>query len=503
MAQTFSFEEATAGAAPETFSFEQARDQQSTTPRFAPGGRIGRVEPFARGVLGGTAGLVGGAMEFVPGAIGDTGAAISRFGEQQVERAKQQSPVLGFAGSLAPAAIPLGRALQAPTVLGRVGRGAGVGAAFGAATPTGQEEYEKRLTEKALPTALGTALGGAVPAAIGGGRAALGAYVGRSEANVEQTARAAERLGFRLEPMQVRAERPGASPGFGASAERNQLLANRLVTEAAGQRADKVLPEYIGQRLKDLGSKYEDIYIGPGGTARPRAFKIDSDTIDALKVVSQQEQRLAAGAVPSVRNISADLVRRFEELKSEMPGARITSMNVPGTDLQRLRSELTRIYRTTTDNVDRGQAMNMLRQLDENVARNHPSEAAKLAELNPQYRTVLTLEKLAPYRGNVSLQQVGRWLESNDPMFARGASRHPLADLGRMGMDLNIRSVDETVSRATMAGDIPIGRLEKILGIGARTQLARAAQRRGVEPPRPLVSPAGAVPVLGARTEQE
>lgn len=488
--------------------FERATfnpDQPFERPEPEPAAprRTGRTEPFFRGAVGGTAGLLGGAMELAPGAVGRAGAAVSRFGQEQVQRAQEQSPVLGTAGSLAPALVPVGRALQAPSLGGRMLRGAGVGAAFGAATPTGQEEYGERLTEKALPAALGTALGGTVPAAISGGRAAFGAYVGRSEANVEQTARAAERLGFRLEPMQVRAERPGASPGFGAAAERNQSLANRLVTEAAGQRADKVTPEYIGRRLQDLGRQYDDIYIGPGGAARPRTFKIDNDTIDALKVVAEQEQRLAAGAVPGVRNIASDLVRRFEELQRQMPGARITSMNVPGTDLQRLRSELTRIYRTTTDNVDRGQAMNMLRQLDENVARNHPREAARLAELNPQYRTVLTLEKLAPYRGNVSLQQVGRWLESNDPMFARGASRHPLADLGRMGLDLNIRSVDEAVSRATPAGDIPIGRLEKVLGIGARTQLARAAQRRGAEPPRPRISPAGAVPVLGAGTEQE
>jgi len=131
-------------------------------------------EAFARGAAGGTAGLVGGAMELVPGRVGEAGAAVSRFGQRQVEQAMQQQPASGFVGSLAPAAIPLGRALQAPTVLGRVGRGAAVGGGLGAAAPTGQEEYGQRIREKMLPTALGLGIGGGLPAALGGFQAARG-----------------------------------------------------------------------------------------------------------------------------------------------------------------------------------------------------------------------------------------------------------------------------------------------------------------------------------------
>lgn len=488
--------------------FAEPRQGGAENPfeRFAPEPaaprRTSRTEPFFRGAVGGTAGLVGGAMELVPGAVGRAGAAVSRFGQEQVRQAQEQSPVLGTAGALAPAVLPVGRALQAPTAAGRIGRGAAVGGAFGAATPTGEEQYAERLPGKALGTALGTVLGGSVPATISGGRAAIRGVAGRTEPYVEQTARRAEQMGFKLEPMQVRAERPGASAGFGAAAESNQALANRLVTEAAGQRAAQVTPEYIGRRIQDLGRKYDDIYIGPGGAASPRTFKIDAGTINALTPIAQLEQRLAAGAVPGVRNIASDLVAQFNAQQSQV-GGRVSAIKIPGTDLQRLRSELTRIFRTSTDNVDRGQALNVLRELDDNIARNHPQLAAELKRLNPQYRTVLTLEALAPTRGNVSLQQLGRFLETKDPMFASGRSQHPLADLGRIGLDLGIRSIDEAATRVGATADVPLGRLEKALGLLSRTQFARGLQRGTGQPPQPRATVAPIVPqAVGTAPEE-
>lgn len=122
---------------------------------------------FARGAVGGTAGLVGGAMELAPGAVGRAGAAVSRFGQEQTEKAMQQQPASGFVGSLAPAAIPLGSVLQAPTRLGQALRGAGVGFGFGAATPTGEEEFEERIPKKALGAGLGVLLGGSLPLVFG------------------------------------------------------------------------------------------------------------------------------------------------------------------------------------------------------------------------------------------------------------------------------------------------------------------------------------------------
>jgi len=461
------------------------------------------IDPFFRGAVGGAAGLVGGAMELAPGAVGRSGAAVSRFGQGQVAQATEESPVLGFAGSMAPALLPIGRVLQAPTMAGRVKRGATVGGAFGAATPTGEEEYAERVPGKALGTALGTVLGGTIPAAISGGRSAVRGILGRTEPQVEQVAQRAEQLGFKLEPMQVRAERPGASAGFGAAAETNQALANRLVTEAAGKRAAAVTPEYIGDRLRDLGRKYDDIYLGPGGAASPRTFRVDSATVNALTPIAQLEQRLAAGAVPGVRNIATDLVAQFQAAQAQTTGGRVTAIKVPGSDLQRLRSELTRIYRTSTDNVDRGAAMSVLRELDANIARNHPDVARELATLNPQYRTVLTLEALAPARGNVSLQQLGRFLETKDPMFASGRSQHPLADLGRMGLDLGIRSIDEAATRVGAAGDVPLGRLERALGLMGRTQYGRGLQRGTNQPPAPTTTVTPTVPLLGGTSPEE
>ena len=50
-----------------------------------PGGSV--IPSFAQGALSGGAGLVGGALELAPGAVGRAGAAISRFAQEQGQEA--------------------------------------------------------------------------------------------------------------------------------------------------------------------------------------------------------------------------------------------------------------------------------------------------------------------------------------------------------------------------------------------------------------------------------
>ena len=162
----------------ETAPAAQAPAQQQRQKNRPGGGFFGLPESafspgaFARGAAGGTAGLVGGAMELAPGAVGRAGAAVSRFGQEQVREAMEQQPGSGFVGSLAPALLPIGRALQAPTLAGRIGRGSAVGLGLGAAAPTGEEEYAERLPGKTLGAALGLGFGAGIPGIVGAGQQA-------------------------------------------------------------------------------------------------------------------------------------------------------------------------------------------------------------------------------------------------------------------------------------------------------------------------------------------
>jgi len=436
----------------------------------------------AQGTLGGTAQLVGGALELLPGQVGRTGAAVSRFGQEQARQARERNYILGTAGEFAPSLLPLGRVLRGATAGERMLRGAAVGGALGAAAPTGREEYEERLPGKATAAALGATLGAAVPAVTSVVGSAATGVLGRVEPQVAALASRAEQLGFRLEPAQLRATSPASSAGFGAAAEGNQQVSNRLASRAMGEEAEKITPDYLNRRFEDLGRQYNDIFIGPP-SATPRTFKLDAAALQALEEVATREASLAAGGAPAARSLASEITDRFQSLQRQMPNTRITQMNVTGDELQRLRTEMRRVYRTSTDNVDSGVAMEVIKAMDDSIARNHPATAARLAEVSPQYRAAITMEKLAPYRGNVSAEDLGRLLERTDRNFARGTTQTPLYELGRLGLDLRIRSLDQPTSRIDAAGSVPLGRLERILGVGLRTQPATSVQRRVSEGP--------------------
>jgi hypothetical protein len=477
-----------------------------------PGGTV--IPSFAQGALSGGAGLVGGALELAPGAVGRAGAAISRFAQEQGQEAQEREPVAAFAGQLAPAAVPVGGALRAATLGGRVARGAGVGGAFGAASPTGQEEYEDRITDKINPTLLGAALGGAFPIALSGAGSLARSVLGEVEPQVRETADLARRLGYRLEAGQLRADEPTATAGLFGNRAYNQQVSNRIASRAMGEETRALTPQYLRDRLKKLGQQYDDIYLGPGGAGAPRNFLLDPEALNAIETIAYREANLAAGRVPSAESLATNITNRFRNLQRENPAAPIPQrMAVAGDELQRLRSEMLRVFRTTTDNQDARVVMDVVRALDQSVARNHPELAAQLNVLNPQYRTAMTIERLAPHRGNVSPEQLGRLLEQIDDNFVRGTTRHPLYDMARVGKDLGIRSRDEATVRSvttqtpggSTVAELPLGRLERILGVGLRTQPAYRLQRsleapllpRQVrpQPPGSERTPAALIPV--------
>jgi hypothetical protein len=123
-----------------------------------------------QGTLGGSAQLVGGALELLPGQVGRTGAAIGRFGDEQVRQARERNFIMGTAGQLAPSLVGTGASVarQGLSMGERALRGFLSGGFLGAAgTTSGQEALGDRLRDKAVPAIIGGVLGGGLGAGVG------------------------------------------------------------------------------------------------------------------------------------------------------------------------------------------------------------------------------------------------------------------------------------------------------------------------------------------------
>ena len=133
--------------------------------------------------------------------------------------------------------------------------------------------------------------GTALPRALRGGVRAL---VGTPSATSEKYARAAEDLGFKLSPAQVRQDIPVPAKGATGWSEQNQSLANKLASSATGQEAKEISPEFLRERLTDLGKQYDKLYKG-------KDFAVDANVVSALNNILVKEQELGVAGVSTVK----------------------------------------------------------------------------------------------------------------------------------------------------------------------------------------------------------
>ena len=157
---------------------------------------------------------------------------------------------------------------------------------------------------------------------------------------------------------------------------------------------------------------------------------------------------------------------------------------IDGAELQRLRSNLTRIARTAKDGVDRKTAGDFVTAIDEAIGRYDPALLERLRKANREYAAAIVLaegiEKGWVSQGKVSLQGLGQHLANNTYGFGTGTSAHPLYDLGYMGQALRMRSRAEGAEFPKYdAVAALLGRGRQALGsiVGTRSQVARDVQR--------------------------
>lgn len=323
----------------------------------------------------------------------------------------------------------------------------------------------------------GEILGGfgtSLPGMVRGGTKML---VGAPTATREAAAKAAEKLGFKLSPAQVRQAEPVGAQGATFWGEQNQKLANELASKGTGKQVKEIDSKFIGGRLKDLGKEFDKLYEG-------KVFNIDKDAVDALQQIRAMEAQLPGVATVSPVSQTADeIVKNFDRLtnrKGAIPG----TFGIEGEALQRIRNALTAKARGTTA-ANAREIYNLVDVIDASIAKNHPQIAAKLDVIRPQYRNSIILEDL--YRsggiqgGDISLERLGNMLRTE-----RGAVRktgQEIDDLAALGRDLKLRAMWESAGGGTTAGEQTLKEaLKTTMGVipsvtGLRTRAARGAQR--------------------------
>ena len=148
-------------------------------------------------------------------------------------------------------------------------------------------------------------IGPSLPGIVRGGAKML---LGVPTATREASAKAAEKLGFKLSPAQVRQAEPVGAQGATFFGEQNQRLANELASKGTGKQVKEIDEKFIRGRLKDLGSEFDSLYKG-------KVFNIDKEAVDALQQIRAMEAQLPGVATVSpVAQTADEIVRNFERL---------------------------------------------------------------------------------------------------------------------------------------------------------------------------------------------
>lgn len=182
--------------------------------------------------------------------------------------------------------------------------------------------------------------------------------------------------------------------------------------------------------------------------------------------------------------INAELTATARAAETPSIPAEQIVAKIDGKELQRLRSNLTRIARTAPDGNDRRVAGNFVNSIDEAIGRYDPVLLDRLRKTNREYAATSVLgegiEKGWVSQGKVSLQGMGEHLANNIYGFGVGTAQHPLYDLGYMGRELRMRSrVEGTEFPRYDVVSALLGRSRQALGsvVGTRSQTARGVQR--------------------------
>jgi hypothetical protein len=328
----------------------------------------------------------------------------------------------------------------------------------------------------------GEILGGfgtSLPGLVKGGVKAL---VGSTSRAGEESAKALEKLGFKLSPSQVRQAGPSGERGAKGFAEYNQRLANNLASQGTGKGTDFITDKFIAERLSDLGEQFNKVYRG-------KTFNIDGEARNAVsQILAEENAAIGPSGTSAVKDAAQDIIKNFEKLASR-PGAKADTFGIEGEGLQKLRNALTERARSSS-RTNAHEIYELVDVIDASIAKNHPEAAAKLVEIRPKYRNSIILEDLYRSggidRGDISLERLGNLIKKERSSVRR--TGQDIDVLGKLGKDNRLRAIWETEGKApteaTQALKEGLGTdVMRFAGTPLRTRPARVVQKMvGGEP---------------------
>jgi hypothetical protein len=379
-----------------------------------------------------------------------SGDVMGRLGEMAKDAGPEDNPIAEAGGGLIADTMGLKAlrtfapgATEAATIPGRIGKAATLGGA-GAAATSPSDVGKPYLAEKGAQAGAGAVLGGGL-AGLGegiktGADFAKRHIFGLQSDEARKVWDKAKDLGFSIRPEQTRAD-SGRVSQSGLTQEdklKNADAGARMVSKKVGDETTRLTPDWFDNQFKDLGAKFQSVYT-PGTT-----LKIDKKAYSDLKDLVDQQNALGSPFMSTKASKAANrLITEFEAA-----GTNASAIKVPADLLQDLRTQL-RDSSFDTDNRIASRAMQeVIKSIDGSVARNHPGLKAVLDDASPKYQALLTLEHgrqhgMVDKEGSVDLEGLGEHLTSTDRKMVRGTSKHPLAEAGKLGEQLGIRSLGQ------------------------------------------------------------
>lgn len=376
-----------------------------------------------------------------------------------------KSPMNTFIGGSAPGALlagPLTPELGIAGAVGRVANTAVGGGVQGAMEPV-DDSGGGFAGKKVEQFGLGAALGGAMGVLGEAGSAAkkfvnqhlLFGDVGSAESPIQKYWNKARDMGFNISPQQARQDAGRLqTPGVTyTQREQNRIAANTAATKPTGVPGGVIDKDYLGDGFRRTSGEYDKIY-GAG-----TSFKVDGSAVSQLQDFVSKSTAAQLGnpwANKEAMAAAEKLLDAYHGVAGAAGAGKNIKMNVDGQTLNRLVSELKSSSAKIKDGFEREDLGEVINSINESVARNNPAAKAALDKVNPQYRTLKTLENLSQRggidaNGNIDPMALAKLLRGSDRGYLRGNSTHPLNDLAEVGETFGIRAQ----SQPTVAGGKP------------------------------------------------
>lgn len=407
---------------------------------------------------------LGGADKFLAGRRAKLSDELNTTNADQAALS-DKSPINALVGESIPGAAlagPMTPELGIAGAAGRVANAAVGGGAQALAEPVVDPSSGfagKKVEQFGLGAALGGVLGG-----LGEGASAVKKFVnqhllfgdvGNAESPIQKYWQKAKEMGFNISPQQARQDAGRLqTPGVTyTQREQNRIAANTAATKPTGVPSGIIDKDYLGDGFRRAGGEYDKIY-GSGTN-----FKVDGSAISQLQDFVDNSSAAQLGnpwANKEAMAAAQKLLAAYHDVAGAAGAGKNVKMNVDGPTLNRLVSELKSSSAKIRDGFEREDLGEVINSINESVSRNNPAARAALDKVNPQYRTLKTLENLSQRggvdsNGNIDPMALAKLLRGSDRGYLRGNSTHPLKDLAEVGETFGIRAQ----SQPTVAGGKP------------------------------------------------